>query len=390
VANAVKLGVGVVVIGFHEGGQYDTLAPMSKRALNFNPGPAALPVAALERARAELLDFGGSGMSIMEHSHRGPEYEAVHDEAIALLRSLLGIGDSHHVLFLQGGARMQFAMIPMNLLPEGRSADYIVTGEWAQQAYLEAKMVGEARMAANTEHAGTFRRVPKQEELALDREAAYVHITSNNTLFGVQWHAYPDTAKVPLIADMTSDIGSRRFDPSRFALFYAGAQKNLGPAGVTIVVVKKELLASARQDRPAALRYASYADTNSLWNTPPTFAIYMLRNTLAVLAENGGVEAAEKEARAKSELVYGAIDAHPDFYRCPVEVGSRSVMNAVFRLPSEALEKKFLAEASALSMVGLKGHRKVGGIRASLYNFVERAWVERLAQVMDEFARKNR
>lgn len=363
---------------------------MAKRALNFNPGPAALPLEALERAQRELLDFGGTGMSIMEHSHRGPEYEKVHDEAISLLRSLLGIGDSHHVLLLQGGARMQFAMIPLNLLHEGKSADYVVTGEWAQQAYLEACTVGKARMAANTEDKGTFRRVPSQSELELDGDAAYVHITSNNTLFGVQWHTYPNTGNVPLIADMTSDLASRRFDASRFALFYAGAQKNVGPAGVTIVVVRKDLVASARTDRPAALRYTSFAETNSLWNTPPTFAIYMLRNTLSVLAERGGVEAAEREAKAKADMVYGAIDAHPDFYRCPVEPESRSVMNAVFRLPSEALEKKFLAEAAAASMVGLKGHRKVGGIRASLYNFVERSWVEKLVHLMDQFARTHR
>jgi phosphoserine aminotransferase len=362
---------------------------MSKRSLNFNPGPAALPLAALERAQRELLDFQGSGMSIMEHSHRGPEYEAVHDEAIALLREMLGIPDTHHVLLLQGGARMQFAMIPMNLLHEGKSADYVVTGEWAQQAYLEAKACGTARMAADTADGGTWRRVPAQNELSLDPSAAYVHITSNNTLFGSQWASYPDTGSVPLFADMTSDLMSRRIDVSRFGLFYAGAQKNVGPAGVTIVVVKKDLVASARKDRPAALRYASYAETNSLWNTPPTFAIYMLRNTLAVLKEKGGIDVLEREAAEKSKLVYDAIDAAPDFYRGPVEPASRSKMNAVFRLPSEALERKFLAEAKEASMVGLKGHRKVGGIRASLYNFVERAWVEALVELMRDFAKKN-
>ncbi len=362
---------------------------MSKRSLNFNPGPAALPLAALERAQRELIDFQGTGMSIMEHSHRGPEYEAVHDEAIALLRGLLDIPESYHVLLLQGGARMQFAMIPMNLLPDGKSADYTVTGEWAQQAYLEACTVGKARMAANTEEGGTFRRVPSQSELELDPNAAYVHITSNNTLFGSQWASYPDTGNVPLIADMTSDLASRRFDVSRFALFYAGAQKNLGPAGVTIVVVKKDLVASARKDRPAALSYKSFADSNSLWNTPPTFAIYMLRNTLAVLKERGGVAVLEREAEEKSKLVYDAIDAAPDFYRCPVENSSRSKMNAVFRLPNEGLEKKFLAEAKEAAMIGLKGHRKVGGIRASLYNFVEKSWVERLVELMGDFAKKN-
>lgn len=362
---------------------------MSKRSLNFNPGPAALPLEALERAQRELLDFQGTGMSIMEHSHRGADYEAVHNEAISLLRELIGIPDSYHVLLLQGGARMQFAMIPMNLLHEGKSADYVVTGEWAQQAFLEAKTLGNARMAADTAEGGTWRRVPKQSELTLDPNASYVHITSNNTLFGSQWASYPNTGSVPLFADMTSDLGSRRFDVSRFSLFYAGAQKNLGPAGVTIVVVKKDLVASARKDRPAALSYKSFADSNSLWNTPSTFAIYMLRNTLAVMKEKGGVDAYEREANAKSALVYGAIDAAPDFYRGPVEPASRSKMNAVFRLPTEDLEKQFLAEAKKASMVGLKGHRKVGGIRASIYNFVERAWVERLVELMGDFARKN-
>ncbi len=362
---------------------------MSERALNFNPGPAALPLAALERAQRELVDFAGTGMSIMEHSHRGAVYEAVHDEAIALLRELLGVGDDYHVLLLQGGARLQFATIPLNLLHPGRSADYVVTGNWAQSALAEGKMVGDARAAADTAVNGRFVRIPRQDELDLDPNAVYVHITSNNTLYGTQWASYPDTGGVPLIADMTSDLGTRAIDVSRFGLVYAGAQKNLGPAGVTVVIARKELVASARTDIPLALRYASYADTNSLWNTPPTFAIYMLRNTLAVLKEWGGVPALERASREKAKLVYDAIDAAPDFYRCPVERESRSVMNAVFRLPSEALEKQFVAEAKEAGMVGLKGHRVVGGIRASLYNAVERAWVERLAEFMGEFARRN-
>jgi phosphoserine aminotransferase len=293
------------------------------------------------------------------------------------------------VLLLQGGARLQFAMIPMNLLHPGKSADYTVTGEWAQQALAEAKTVGTARAAADTEENKTFRRVPTQAELALDPNAAYVHITSNNTLFGVQWASYPDTGRVPLIADMTSDFLSRKTDISRFGLVYAGAQKNVGAAGVTIVIVKKDLVASARTDIPAALRYASYAEANSLWNTPPTFAIYMLRNTLAVWKEIGGVEALEKANRAKAAAVYGAIDSKPDFYRAPVEKASRSIMNPVFRLPSEDLEKRFLKEAEAKGMVGLKGHRKVGGIRASIYDACERAWVDALVEHMDEFAKKN-
>lgn len=362
---------------------------MANRTMNFYAGPAALPLAALERAQRELVDFDGTGMSIMEHSHRGAAYEAVHQEAIALLRELIGIDDSFHVLLLQGGARQQFAMIPMNLLKPGQSADYAVTGVWGQQAISEAKLVGQAREAANTEQDGTFVRVPSQGELDLDPKAAYLHITSNNTLFGTQWQTYPDTGDVPLIADMTSDLLSRPIDASRFGAFYAGAQKNVGPAGVTVVVVRKDLVERARVDIPAVFRWASHAEKDSLWNTPPTFAIYMLRNTLAVLKEWGGAAALEERNRAKAELVYGAVDAMSEFYRCPVEGGSRSIMNAVFRLPTEDLEKRFVAEAKDAGMLGVKGHRKVGGIRISMYNAVEMAWLERLTELMRDFAARH-
>lgn len=359
------------------------------RALNFNPGPAALPLAALERAREELTDFAGTGMSIMEHSHRGRVYEAVHEEAMGLVRELLGVSDDYHVLFLSGGARMQFAMVPLNLLHPNQRADYLVTGTWSKSALAEAKMVGDARAAVSTEEDGTFVRIPRPDELDLDPNAVYAHLTSNNTLFGTQWASFPDTGGVPLVADMTSDLLGRVVDVSRFGLIYAGAQKNVGPAGVTLVIVRKDLVASARTDGPLALRYASYADTRSLWNTPPTFAIYMLRNTLAVLKEQGGAAALERANQAKAELVYDAIDAAPEFFRCPVERESRSLMNAVFRLPSEEHEARFLEEAKDANMVGLKGHRSVGGLRVSLYNAVEHAWVEALVALMNDFARRN-
>lgn len=355
------------------------------RAKNFNAGPAALPLAALERAERELLDYAGTGMSIMEHSHRDAPYEAVHFEAIALLRELLAIPDDYDVLLLQGGARQQFAMVPMNLLPVGRSADYVVTGSWAAQALEEAQLVGTARAAADTGEGGVYTRIPRT--LDLDPRAAYVHITSNNTLFGTQWASYPDTGDVPLIADMTSDLASRPLDVARFGLIYAGAQKNLGPAGVTVVIVQKDLVARGRTDIPQVFRYESHASKDSLWNTPPCFAIYMMRNTLAVLKERGGVAAMATAAAARAARLYALCDAHPAFFRCPVEVGSRSQMNVVFRLPSEGLEKEFLAEAKKRGMVGLKGHRSVGGLRASLYNFVEQAWVDALAELMDEFRR---
>lgn len=363
---------------------------MSRRVKNFNAGPAALPLSALERAQAELIDFQGTGMSVMEHSHRGKDYEGVHFEAIALLKELLGLSDEHHVLLLQGGARLQFAMMPMNLLHRGKKGYYAVTGTWAKQAYEEGAIVGDAVVAATTEENKAFRRVPRMDELEVDpRDAAYLHITSNNTLFGTQWPSYPSFDGVPLIADMTSDLLSRPIDPARFGMIYAAAQKNVGPAGVTVVIVRKDLVAGARKDIPAALRYESYASADSLWNTPPTFAIYVMRHSLAALEAMGGVDAIAALNVRKAKLLYDVVDAHAGFYRCPVEPASRSQMNVVFRLPSEELEKAFLKQAEANEMMGLKGHRSVGGVRASLYNFVELGWVEALADFMRSFAAKN-
>lgn len=363
-------------------------APMA-RVVNFNAGPAALPLAALERARDEMIEFEGTGMSITEHSHREPPYEKVHREAIDLLHRMLSVPDTHHVLLMQGGARAQFALVPMNLLHAGKSADYVITGTWAKGAWEEASLIGRTKVAASTEKDKKFTRVPKQDELVLDRDAAYVHITSNNTLFGTQWARYPEVGSVPLIADMTSDLLSRPIDVSRFALIYGGAQKNVGPAGVTVVIVRKDLVESARTDIPQIFRYRSFAESESLFNTPPTFAIYLMRNTLLELEKWGGAQGLAKENEAKAKLLYGAIDANPDFWRAPVERESRSMMNVVWRLPSEDLEKKFLAQASAAGLVGLKGHRSVGGVRASIYNAVRLADVEKLVGFMDEFAKRN-
>lgn len=355
------------------------------RAMNFNAGPAALPLSALERAARELLDVEGTGMSIMEHSHRGKTYEAIHNQAIALTRELLGVPEGYDVLLLQGGASQQFAVVPMNLLPPDKSADYVLTGSWSQKAYKEAKTVGQARVACSTEVDKKFTRIPKQSELELDPAAAYVHITSNNTIFGTQWQAFPDTGSVPLVADMSSDIMWRPFDVSRFGLIYAGAQKNLGPSGVTLVIVKKELVAAGRKDIPVIFQYRTHAENNSLYNTPPTFGVYILRNVLEAVKQAGGLGAMEKHNQEKAALLYAAIDARPDFYRCPVDKDSRSTMNVVFTLPTEALEAEFLAEASRRKMVGLKGHRSVGGIRASIYNACSREWVQALVELMTEF-----
>jgi phosphoserine aminotransferase len=373
------------------------------RAINFNPGPAALPLPALERAQAELLDFAGSGMSVMEHSHRGKEYEAVHNEAIALARELLSVPSSYDVLFLQGGASQQFATVPMNFLHPGKSGDYIVTGSWAKKALAEAKVTAallgaSVRVACDVGQGEgkekKYLRTPSPSEVQIDPSAAYVHMTSNETIEGVQFAiapgaSFPNVGRVPLICDMSSDFLWRPFDVTPFDLIYAGAQKNLGPSGVVIVVAKKELVASGRKDIPTIFQYRTIAENNSLYNTPPTFAIYLVRNVLAWVKDLGGLPALERRNREKARALYAVIDDSHGFFSCPVDVASRSLMNVVFRLPSEALEDKFVAEAKKNRMVGLKGHRSVGGIRASLYNAVSVEWVETLASFMRDFAKGN-
>ena len=360
------------------------------RVINFNAGPAGLPLPALERARDELLDFQGSGMSIMEHSHRGKEYDAVHAEAISLLTELLGIPDTHQVLFLTGGASQQFAQVPMNFLPPGASADYILTGVWSEKAHEEAVTVGKARVAASTALPDKRHvRIPRQEELQLDPKAAYVHLTSNNTIYGTQWHQWPDVGSVPLVADMSSDFLWKPTDVSRFAFIYAGAQKNLGPSGVLIAVARKDLIARGRKDIPKIFRYSTHAENNSLYNTPPTLAIYLCRNVLAWVKGVGGLPRLERWNREKGELLYGTIDKHTGFYRGPVEKESRSYMNVVFTLPTPELDERFVAEAKKAGMVGLKGYRTVGGIRVSTYNAVTVDNVKTLVSFMEEFVRKN-
>ena len=357
------------------------------RVINFNAGPSALPLAVLEQARDELVNYRGTGMSIMEHSHRGKDYEACHNEAIALLRELLGVPERWKVLFLQGGASQAFATVPMNLLQPGRSADYVVTGGWGEKAYDEARTVGEARLAG-PDLGKRYTRIPAQAEHSFDPGACYVHITSNNTLEGTQYKDFPETGEVPLVADMSSDFLSRRFDVTRFGLIYAGAQKNLGPSGVTLFLVRDDLLAAGRKDIPKYFRYRVHAENNSLYNTPPTFGIYMVRNVLAWLKSTGGLDAIEQRNREKGEVVYGAIDAQRDFYRCPVEPSARSLMNVVFRLPDESLEERFVAEARKAGMVGLKGHRSTGGIRVSMYNATSPADVRVLADFMADFVKR--
>lgn len=358
---------------------------MTDRVVNFNPGPAALPREVLERAAHELLSFEGSGMSILEHSHRSASYERVHQEALALLRELLGVPAGYQILLLHGGAHQQFAMVPMNLRTDAHAGDYVLTGQWAKKAWEEARRLGPASVAADVEQNGRFTRLPQQHELVQTPGAPYLHITSNNTLYGTQFHDFPESAGVPLVADMSSDLLSRAIDVSRFGLIYATAQKNLGPAGVTVVIIANDLLARCRTDIPEVFQYGVHARANSLYNTAPTFAIYMLRNVLQWLKELGGVPYAEQQARAKSAIVYELVDRYPDFYISGVEHSARSHMNVCFRLPSQELDQRFVAEAAAQGMVGLKGHRITGGIRVSLYNPVKLEHAERLAAFMEDF-----
>jgi phosphoserine aminotransferase len=336
-------------------------------------------------------------MSVMEHSHRGKVYEKVHDEATRLFAELLELPKDWDVLFVQGGASQCFAQIPMNFLEAGKTADFVVTGAWGEKAVSEAQACkslgcGDVNIAATTEKDKSYTRVPKPEELKTTRGAAYVHVTSNETIHGVEWALDSSTAfprvEAPLVCDMSSDILGRRIDASKFDLIYAGAQKNVGPSGVTIVAIKKDLVARGRRDLPAILQYRTHADNRSLYNTPPTFGIYLARNTLSWVKENGGVAGMEERNRRKAGAIYEAIDGSGGFYRCPVDAACRSIMNVVWRLPSTELEDAFVKEAEQQKMVGLKGHRSVGGIRASLYNAVEPAWVDALASFMKDFAKR--
>ena len=360
------------------------------RVINFNAGPAGLPLPALERARDELIDFQGTGMSIMEHSHRGKDYEAVHNEAIALLTELLKIPASHQVLFLQGGGHLQFAMVPMNFLRSGQSADYVLTDGWSEKAHEEAKGIGAVKIASNTKTPeGKFLRVPTQAEVHFDPKAAYVHTTSNNTLSGTQFQTLLDTGAVPHVCDMSSDFLWRPLDVSKFGLIYAGAQKNIGPSGLVVAIARKDWMASGRDDIPKILRYQTHAKENSLYNTPNTFGIYLARNVLKWIKDFGGLEKIEQRNRAKMAALYGAIDGSGGYFKANVEPASRSAMNIVFRLASEALEEKFISEAKKASMVGLKGHRSTGGIRVSAYNAVSESDIASLVSFMKSFAQAN-
>jgi len=359
------------------------------RIWNFNAGPAAVPLEVLEQVYAEWFNCKGTGMALLEMSHRSKEYDAIHNNTIALVKELLGLDDRFHVLLLQGGASTQFAMIPMNFLLPGRTADYINTGTWASKAIKEAKPLGSVNVAFDGK-AENYMRLPRQDELKLSSDAVYTHFTSNNTIKGTEYFKYPDLGNSPMVCDMSSDIMSHKFDATKFSLIYAGAQKNLGPSGVTLVVIRDDFYQTARlEGLPTMMSYKTHVDENSMYNTCPTFAIYFMGLVLQWIKDNGGLAGMEKRNRAKAELLYGFMDKHADYYRGPVDKGSRSWMNICMRLPSEELEEKFVKEAKAAKMIGIKGHRSVGGIRFSCYNAVPIEAMQAAVDFMGDFMKKN-
>ncbi len=358
---------------------------MSDRIFNFSAGPATLPLEVLEIAQKEFLNFKGTGMSLIESSHRSPEYDEVHQSCIKLFRQVLNLDESYHVLFLGGGASTQFAMIPMNFLTSDKTVAYVDTGAWAGKAMKEANRFGNVHLAGSSKDA-SYDHVPMT--LDVPSGAAYVHLTSNNTIFGTQYQTFPE-CDVPMICDMSSDIASRVHDFSKFDMIYAGAQKNLGPAGVTVVILKDEMLQKANKDIPTMLSYHTHAKKQSLFNTPPVFPIYIVKLVLEWIVASGGIAGIEKANVAKKERIYQMIDLHPDYYRGTVKADSRSWMNITMRLPNEDLEKKFIVEAKANGMSGLKGHRDVGGVRVSTYNAMPKEGIEKLANFMESFKDSN-
>lgn len=352
------------------------------RAHNFSAGPAVLPLEVLQKVQSELVDYRGAGSSIMEMSHRGPEYTEVDRMARERLSKLMGLGDDFEILFLQGGASTQFMTVPYNYLGEGKSADYINTGSWSKKAIKEAKILGDVHIAFSSEDSN-FNRIPEDSELDLNSNAEYVHFTSNNTIFGTEFHKEPETSGVPLVCDASSNILSKPVDTKKYGLIYAGAQKNAGPSGLTIVVIRKDFLEKARKNGiPSMISYHTHAGT--LFNTPPTFGVYFFNEVLAWVEKLGGLEGMSRRNREKGKILYDEIDKD-DFYRGTAEEKSRSLMNVTFRLPTEELEKEFFLESKNHDMVGLKGHRSVGGVRASIYNACPPGSVQALVDFMRDF-----
>lgn len=357
------------------------------RIYNFNAGPAALPLSVLEEVKESFLNFGGSGMSITEISHRSKLFDDVINDAVIRTRRLLKLDDNYHVLFIQGGASLQFAMIPMNLLPDGKTADYVDTGTWSSKAIKEAQNLGKSVKVVASSKDKNYSYIPGN--VKFNGDAVYAHITSNNTIKGTQWASFPDSETIPLVADMSSDIMSRVFDPKPFGLIYAGAQKNIGPAGVCMVIIRDDMLKKVPENLPSMLKYTTFSSSNSLYNTPPCFSIYVIQLVLKWLEETvGGLEKIEAVNRQKAKLLYETMDSG-GFYKGTAEKGSRSLMNVTFRLPNEELEGKFIKEAAQNGLGGLKGHRSVGGCRASIYNATGMDAIRALTDFMKEFEKKN-
>ena len=361
---------------------------MKERIYNFSAGPAILPEDVLKEAQENLFSLPGVGMSILEISHRSKTFDKIHAEANQDIKKLLGISDDYAVLYLQGGASLQFSMVPLNLMPPKNKADYIVTGSWSKKAVKEAKRVGAVNIVASTE-AENFKRIPKQSEFKLDPDASYVHFTSNNTIFGTEWQSEPEVGKVPLVCDASSDILSHKIDVNKYALIYAGAQKNMGPSGVTFIVIRKDMLERSSDSLHTMLNYKIHVENNSLYNTPSVFGIYILGLVAKWLLKNGGLDAMYKTNKEKGGLIYNCIDNSGGYYKGHADKDSRSLMNITFRMPSEELEKKFIAEATAAGFDGLKGHRSVGGLRASVYNAFPKKGCEDLVSFMKAFQAKN-
>jgi phosphoserine aminotransferase len=363
---------------------------MTNRIFNFSAGPAVLPEPVLRKAQEAVWDAAGSGIGIMEHSHRGKVFDRVRDEAEQNCRDLGGVPDNYDVLLLQGGASLQFSMVPMNLLPPDRTADFLVTGVWAQKAVKEAKILGRKVHIAATGEATNFDRLPRPEEIRYSERPAYVHLTTNNTIYGTQWPSEPAVPSgVPIVADTSSDMYSRPLDIAKYGLIYAGAQKNLGPSGVVLVIVRKDLVEAGPKDLPTMLQYRTQAADKSLYNTPPTFGIFVMGEVFKWIQSQGGLRAMAELNASKAALLYDYLDSS-DFFRPSAQAGSRSLMNVCFRGPTEELENRFISEATKRGLDGLKGHRSAGGMRASIYNACPRAAVEALVAFMKEFERANR
>ncbi len=357
------------------------------RIHNFNAGPAALPLSVLEEIRDSFLNYKGCGMSVTEISHRSTLFDEIINDAVERTKRLLKLDDKYHVLFLQGGASMQFALIPMNFLADGKSADYVNTGTWSTKAIKEAQIQGKSINVVASSEDKKFSYIPKN--IQFNEDAAYVHIASNNTIKGTQWASFPDTKGVPIVADMSSDMMSRPLDVEKFGLIYAGAQKNIGPAGVCMVIIRDDMLKKVPENLPTMMKYTTYASKNSMYNTPPCFAIYVLQLVMKWLEETiGGLDKMEALNLEKGRFLYDFIDSS-DYYRATAEPDSRSLMNVTFRLPSEELEKQFILEAGKNGLGGLKGHRSVGGCRASIYNATSLEAVKALTDFMKTFEKEN-